>query len=60
MEKVRIDVLLEERHLAESRSQAQRLVMAGQVRVDGIVALKPAQKVAANAVLAVDLSLIHI
>lgn len=54
MEKVRIDVLLEERHLAESRSQAQRLVMAGQVRVDGIVALKPAQKVAVNAVLAVD------
>ncbi|MPN18421.1 16S/23S rRNA (cytidine-2'-O)-methyltransferase TlyA [bioreactor metagenome] len=54
MQKVRIDVLLEERHLVESRSQAQRLVMAGQVRVDGIVALKPAQKVAPNAVLVIE------
>lgn len=54
MQKVRIDVLLEERHLVESRSQAQRLVMAGQVRVDGNVALKPAQKVAPNAVLVIE------
>lgn len=54
MEKVRIDVLLEERHLVESRSQAQRLVMAGQVRVDGVVALKPAQKFAPNAQIEVE------
>ena len=34
-----------ERGLAESRTLAQRLVMAGQVRVDGQVALKPSDKV---------------
>lgn len=38
---MRIDVLLVERGLAESRTQAQRLVMAGQVRADGQVVLKP-------------------
>ncbi len=45
MPKVRLDMLLVERGLAESRAQAQRLVMAGQVRVDGQVALKPAASV---------------
>lgn len=35
MNKKRIDILLVERGLAESRNQAQRLVMAGEVRVDG-------------------------
>ncbi|HSF83215.1 MAG TPA: TlyA family RNA methyltransferase [Anaerolineales bacterium] len=49
MPKKRLDVLLVERGLAESRSQAQRLVMAGQVRVDGQVALKPASSVPSNA-----------
>lgn len=34
-------MLLVERGLAESRTQAQRLVMAGQVRADGQVVLKP-------------------
>ena len=33
--KMRIDLLLVERGLAESRNRAQRLVMAGEVRVDG-------------------------
>ena len=42
MKKVRLDVLLVERGLAESRSLAQRMVMAGQVRVSGQVVLKPA------------------
>lgn len=41
MAKVRADILLVERGLAESRSQAQRLVMAGQVRADGQVVDKP-------------------
>jgi len=41
VKKVRIDLLLVERGLAESRTQAQRLVMAGQVRVDGQMVLKP-------------------
>jgi 23S rRNA (cytidine1920-2'-O)/16S rRNA (cytidine1409-2'-O)-methyltransferase len=40
MRKVRLDELLIERGLAESREQAQRLVMAGRVRVGGQVALK--------------------
>jgi 23S rRNA (cytidine1920-2'-O)/16S rRNA (cytidine1409-2'-O)-methyltransferase len=49
MPKVRLDLLLVERGLAESRTLAQRLVMAGQVRVDGQVALKPATPVAPEA-----------
>jgi 23S rRNA (cytidine1920-2'-O)/16S rRNA (cytidine1409-2'-O)-methyltransferase len=39
--KARLDALVVERGLAESRSLAQRLIMAGEVRVDGQVALKP-------------------
>ena len=54
MPKTRLDVLLEARGLAESRSQAQRLVMAGLVRVDGQVALKPGDKVSAQAELTID------
>src|SRR6266540_6258135 len=42
MPKVRLDVLLTERGLAESRAKAQALIMAGQVRINGQVALKPA------------------
>lgn len=45
MEKIRLDVYLEEHGFAHSRSLAQRLVMAGQVRVNGQIALKPAVKV---------------
>lgn len=40
MRKVRVDILLVERGLTESRAQAQRLVMAGQVRVDDQLVLK--------------------
>jgi 23S rRNA (cytidine1920-2'-O)/16S rRNA (cytidine1409-2'-O)-methyltransferase len=42
--KVRLDVLVAECGLAESREQAQRLVLAGQVTVDGAVAVKPGHK----------------
>jgi len=52
---MRLDTLLVERGLAESRAQAQRLVMAGQVRVEGQVALKPALSVQADARLEVEL-----
>lgn len=44
MQKIRLDVLLTERGLVESRSLAQRLVMAGSVRVVDEVILKPATK----------------
>ena len=54
MAKVRLDVLLVERGLAESRAKAQALIMAGQVRVAGQVALKPATAVQADSLLTVD------
>ena len=46
MEKVRLDVLPVERGLVESREQAQRLIMAGQVRVKDQVVDKASRKVA--------------
>jgi 23S rRNA (cytidine1920-2'-O)/16S rRNA (cytidine1409-2'-O)-methyltransferase len=49
MAKVRLDVLLLERGLADSRAKAQALIMAGQVRVDDQVVLKPAAAVGAQA-----------
>ena len=54
MPKVRLDVLLVERGLAESRAKAQALIMAGQVRVGGQTALKPATAIPADSVLTVD------
>jgi len=54
MPKVRLDVLLVERGMAESRAKAQAMIMAGQVRVADQVALKPATAVSADATLTVD------
>ena len=54
MPKVRLDVLLVERGLAESRAKAQAMIMAGQVRVADQVALKPATAIPADSVLTVD------
>lgn len=54
MAKVRLDVLLVERGLAESRTKAQAMIMAGQVRVADQVMLKPATTVPADSVLTVD------
>ncbi len=51
---MRLDVLLVERGLAESRAKAQALIMAGEVRVDGEVALKPATAVDAAAQVKVE------
>ncbi len=42
MSKVRLDLLLVERGLAESRAKAQAVIMAGQVRVEGQQELSPA------------------
>ncbi len=49
MSKKRIDVLLVEKGLAESRNRAQRLVMAGEVRVEGEMIHKSSTQVAENA-----------
>jgi 23S rRNA (cytidine1920-2'-O)/16S rRNA (cytidine1409-2'-O)-methyltransferase len=54
MAKVRLDVLLAERGLAESRAKAQAMIMAGQVRMADQVILKPATMVAADAALTID------
>ena len=54
MPKTRLDLLLVERGLAESRSKAQAMIMAGQVRVNDQVTLKPATGVQSTAVLTVD------
>jgi len=49
MAKKRIDILLTERGLVDSRAKAQRLVMAGQVRSNGELVNKPAEKVEEHA-----------
>ena len=54
MPKNRLDVLLVERGLAESRAKAQALIMAGQVRVNDQVALKPATAIDTKSTLTVD------
>jgi len=51
--KVRLDVMLAERGLAESREKAQALVLAGEVLVNGVKAQKPGQSVAPDASLEV-------
>ena len=45
MGKERLDVLVTERGLAESRERAQKLILAGQVRLAGQPATKPGQRV---------------
>jgi 23S rRNA (cytidine1920-2'-O)/16S rRNA (cytidine1409-2'-O)-methyltransferase len=54
MPKTRLDLMLVERGLAESRAKAQALVMAGQVRVDGQVVDRPAANVPLEANISVD------
>jgi 23S rRNA (cytidine1920-2'-O)/16S rRNA (cytidine1409-2'-O)-methyltransferase len=55
MMKTRLDLLLVERGLAESRAKAQALIMAGQVRVEGQMELKASAAVAAEARLDVEM-----
>ncbi|NMC54655.1 MAG: TlyA family RNA methyltransferase [Chloroflexi bacterium] len=54
MHKERLDVLLTERGLVESRSLAQRLIMAGEVRVNGQPVLKPSIRVDDQAVIEIE------
>ncbi len=50
----RLDVLLVERGLVASREAARRLIMAGEVRVDGELRTKPGMRVAREATLTVQ------
>lgn len=49
MSGIRADLLLVDRGLVESRTQAQRLIMAGQVYANGERVLKPASTISAEA-----------
>lgn len=51
--KERLDLLVVARGLAESREQAQRLIMAGEVAVDGVRQDKPGRAVAHDAAITV-------
>ncbi len=51
--KRRLDILLVERGLAETREKGRRLIMAGEVRVDGQVVDRPGATVPADAALEV-------
>ena len=53
MKRTRLDVLLVERGLAESREKAQRLVLAGEVLVDDAPAAKPGHEVPSDCLLRV-------
>ena len=54
MAKKRLDVVMVEMGLAETRSLAQRLVMAGKVRINGQVAMKASQNVPDGAEVTLD------
>jgi 23S rRNA (cytidine1920-2'-O)/16S rRNA (cytidine1409-2'-O)-methyltransferase len=54
MSKIRLDIRLAELGLAESRSSAQRFIMAGSVRVNGQVVLKPSDGVNENDLVTID------
>jgi 23S rRNA (cytidine1920-2'-O)/16S rRNA (cytidine1409-2'-O)-methyltransferase len=49
----RLDIILVERGLAQSRTLAQRLVMAGQVRVNGQMIIKPSARMSEAAIVEV-------
>ncbi len=58
--RVRLDALLVERGLAPTRSKAQALLMAGAVRVDGVVQTKAGTRVAADCTLHIDAPLPYV
>ncbi len=60
MTKQRLDILVTERKLAESREKAQRLILAGQVTVDGHVQAKPGHRFKCEAVVAVTQGLRYV
>ncbi len=60
MSKQRLDVLLTQRGLVESREKAQRLILAGEVTVDGETIAKPGAQVPAEAKIAITAPLRYV
>ncbi|MGB5932874.1 MAG: TlyA family RNA methyltransferase [Anaerolineae bacterium] len=60
MAKRRLDTLLVERGLVESRERAQGLILAGKVKVDGQVAHKPGKRVPAEVEIALEEALPYV
>lgn len=60
MSKVRLDVLLTEKGVVESRNRAQALIMAGRVRVDGQVLTKPGVQVPDEAAITIEQDLPYV
>ncbi len=54
MVKKRLDVMITEKGLAESRNKAQRLIQAGEVRIDGQLVLKASTMVSEEAELTLE------
>jgi 23S rRNA (cytidine1920-2'-O)/16S rRNA (cytidine1409-2'-O)-methyltransferase len=60
MAKVRLDVLLVQKGLVETRSKAQALIMAGKVRVDGDIVTKAGTPVVPDVTVVVDRGLPYV
>lgn len=60
MSKVRLDLLLVQKGLVETRSKAQALIMAGKVKVDGTIVTKAGTPVVPEATVAVDKGLPYV
>lgn len=54
MAKERLDILIQSRGLAESRTLAQKLIMAGEVRVNGNMIIKPSQQFPEDVEITID------
>ena len=53
-ERIRLDIALEQRGLAQSRARGRDAVLRGTVTVNGVVAVKPGQLVGAADIVAID------
>lgn len=60
MAKIRLDILLIDKGLVESRSKAQALIMAGKVRVDGQVVTKAGTQISAEADINIESALPYV
>ncbi len=54
MAKERLDIMMQNRGLVESRTLAQKLIMAGEVRVNGNMVIKPSQQFTEDVAIAID------